>query len=71
MGMIDFLSIQQLIQKLIKHKQTAKASPQHILMKIGLMISIMEKYTESTKYYKDIVLWAMSFYDDPNNKVRN
>ena len=59
--MVNFLSIQQIIQKLIKHKQTTKVTPQYLILKIGLMISIIEKYNESTKHYKDIVQWAMYF----------
>lgn len=69
--MVSFLTIQQLIQRLIKHKQTTKIAPQYTVMKIGLMISLIEKYNEAAKYYKDILLWAIEFLKDPNNKVRS
>ncbi len=57
--MVSFLSVQYLVQKLIKHKQTAKITPQYTVMKIGLMISLMEKYNECAKCYKDILAWAV------------
>lgn len=44
LGMIGFLTIQYLVQKLIKHKQTTKVTPQYTVMKISLMISLIEKY---------------------------
>ncbi len=69
--MVSFLSVQYLVQKLIKHKQTAKITPQYTVIKIGLMISLLDKYVECTKCYKEIVLWAVEFLKDPNNKVRS
>ncbi len=45
MGMISFLTIQFLVQKIIKHKQTSKVAPHFTAMKIGLMISLIEKYS--------------------------
>ena len=69
--MISFLTIQFLVQKIIKHKQTSKVTPQYTAMKISLMISLIEKYTETTKHYKEILLWAVEFLKDPNNKVRS
>lgn len=71
MGLISFLTVQYLIQKLIKHKQSSKVSAQYTAMKISLMISLIEKYTEATKHYRDILLWAIEFLKDPNNKVRS
>jgi hypothetical protein len=61
MGMVGFLPLQHLINKLIKYKEKTKISAQYLTLKISLMISIIEKYTESTKYYKEIVLWVIGF----------
>jgi hypothetical protein len=41
LGMISFLTIQFLVQKLIKHKQTSKVTPHYTAMKISLMISLI------------------------------
>ena len=71
LGMISFLSVQLLVTKLIKHKQAAKLSAQYVIMKISLMISIIGKYHEATKYFKEIAVWAAGFLEDPSNKVRN
>jgi hypothetical protein len=68
--MIDFLPMYLIISKLVKHKQTTKGDTKAFLTKLNLMHSLIEKYPDAIKHYKEIANWAAAFLEDPNNKVK-